>query len=104
MKESEYLSEMYQDSYYPDFLVDKIKAALKEVAAILENGETNITVVQAALDKAVLAINDLVEEFEDNDSELETVARESIAVTVQKMLESYHINIDLEEALRERDW
>ncbi len=104
MKESDYLSEMYQDSYYPDFLVDKIKAALKEVAAILENGETNLTVVQAALDKATLAINDLVEEFEDNDSELETVARESIAVTVQKMLQSYHINIDLEEALRERDW
>lgn len=104
MKESEYLSEMYQDSYYPDFLVDKIKAALKEVVAILENGETNITVVQAALDKATLAINDLVEEFEDNDSELETVARESIAVTVQKMLQSYDINIDLEEALRERDW
>ena len=30
------LDEMYQDEYYPDFLVDKVKAALQEVIDLLE--------------------------------------------------------------------
>ncbi|MTD39066.1 hypothetical protein GIX45_10520 [Erwinia sp. CPCC 100877] len=104
MNDSEYLNDMYQDSYFPDFLVDKIKEILKGVVTILENGETDITVIQPALDKATLAINELQQEFDDNNSEIETVARDSIAVTVEKFLKKYNINIDLEEALREREW
>ena len=33
------LAEMYQDDYYPDFLVDKISALLRKVIALLENDE-----------------------------------------------------------------
>lgn len=50
------------------------------------------------------AINDLQEEFDENDSEIETVARESIAVTVGDILGWFGIDIDTETALRERDW
>ena len=32
------LDEMYQDEYYPNFLVDKIKNALHEVIKLLETG------------------------------------------------------------------
>ena len=35
------LAEMYQDDYYPDFLVDKISALLRKVIALLENDETD---------------------------------------------------------------
>ena len=48
------------------------------------------------------AINDLKEEFDENDSEVETVARESIAVTVRDILGWFGIDIDTETALRER--
>ena len=51
-----------------------------------------------------LAINDLQEEFEENDSEIETVARDSIAVTLEYILQWFDIAIDVETALRERDW
>jgi hypothetical protein len=34
MKETDYLEDMYRDSYFPNFLVDKIKGYLKEVVSV----------------------------------------------------------------------
>ena len=73
------LDEMYQDDYYPE-------------------------VVQETLDEAVCGINDLQDEFFENDSEIETVARDCIGDTVAYILEWFGIPIDMEEAIRERDW
>ena len=98
------LDEMYQDNYYPTFLVDKVKDELQKVIDLLESGETDTEVVQETLDEAVCGINDLQEEFDENDSEIETVARECIAATVAYILEWFGIPIDTEEAIRERDW
>ena len=47
-----------------------------------------------------LAINDLQEEFDENDSEIETVARDSIGVTVGYILDWFGIDIDVEDAIR----
>ena len=80
------LEEMYQDNYYPTFLVDKVKDELQKVIALLESGETDTEVVQETLDEAVCGINDLQEEFDEHDSEIETVARECIAATVAYIL------------------
>lgn len=64
--------------------------------------------VQETLDNAVCGINELQEEFDENDSEIETVARDCIGVTVAYILEwfniPFNIPIDMEEAIRERDW
>lgn len=98
------LDDMYQDDYYPHFLVDKVKNELQTVIDVLESGETDTGAVQEKLDEAVCAINALQEEFDENDSEIETVARESIAATVAYILEWFDIPIDIEEAVRERDW
>ena len=70
------LDEMYQDEYYPDFLVDKIKDELQKVIDLLESGETDTEVIQETLDEAVCGINDLQDEFYENDSEIETVQRD----------------------------
>ena len=75
------LDEMYQDDYYPAFLVEKVKDELQKGIALLGSGE-----------------------FDENDSEIETVARECIAATVAYILEWFGIPIDTEEAIRERDW
>ncbi|GFH96625.1 hypothetical protein IMSAGC003_03184 [Lachnospiraceae bacterium] len=98
------LDEMYQDEYYPDFLVDKVKGELQKVIELLETGETDTEVIQERLDEVVCAINDLQEEFYENDSEIETVARDCIGETVGYVLEWFGIPIDVEEAIRERDW
>ena len=98
------LDEMYQDEYYPNFLVDKIKDELQKVIDLLETGENDIEVIQKKLDESVCAINELQEEFDENDSEIETVARDCIGETVGYVLEWFGIPIDMEEAIRERDW
>lgn len=98
------LDDMYQDDYYPEFLVDKIKNELQKVINLLETGEMDLLIIQDKFDEAVCAINDLQEEFDENDSEIETVARESIGATVAYILEWFNIPIDVEEAIREREW
>ena len=98
------LDEMYQDEYYPNFLVDKVKDELQKAINLLETGETDTEIIQKKLDEAICAINDLQEEFDENDSEIETVARDCIGETVGYILEWFGIPIDVEEAIREREW
>ncbi len=98
------LYEMYDDDYYPNFLVDKIKAELDKVEAVLAGGEKDTAIIQQHFDTMTQAINDLEDEFDENDSEIETVARESIGEAVDYLLQKYRIDIDVEEAIREREW
>ena len=96
-----YLEDMYNDDYYPRFLKD----CIVEVVEFLEKEEyEDLEEVQEKLDEMTEKINDLQEEFDENDSEIETVARDSIRVTVEKILNYFGIDIDIEEAIRERDW
>ncbi|MBH5316327.1 hypothetical protein I6N90_00710 [Paenibacillus sp. GSMTC-2017] len=99
-----YLLDMYNDSYYPTFLVDKVKELILEVVRFLESGTHSNEAIQVELDKMTIAINDLQEEFDEHDSEIETVARESIGATIEAILHAYKVDIDSETAIRERDW
>ena len=98
------LNEMYQDDYYPNFLVDKIKNELQKVIDLLETGEKDINIIQEKMDEIICSINNLQDEFDENDSEIETVARDCIGETVGYILDYFDIPIDVEEAIRERDW
>lgn len=98
------LSEMYQDEYFPDFLVDKVRNQVQKVIGFLETGESDLDKIQEKFDEMTEAINELQEEFEENDSELETAARESIGQTVEYILKWFGIDIDVEEAMEQRDW
>jgi len=98
------LSEMYQDDYFPDFLVDKIRDLLQQVIELLETGETDLAVIQNRFDEIVEEINDLQDEFAANDSEIETVARDSIGESVDYILHWFNIDIDVEDAIGARDW
>ena len=100
----ELLAEMYRDEYFPDFLVDKVKELIQNVIDFLETGERDIEKVQRKFDEMTLAINALEEEFEENDSELETVARDSIGLTVMYILKWFDLYLDVEDAIQEREW
>jgi len=104
MKEIIFLKGMYQDSYYPKFLVDKIKDLLEQIACYLEQGPHPLEEIQVKFDEITRAINDLEDEFLEHDSEIETVARDSIALTVMDILDVYNVKLDIEDALREREW
>ncbi|MBN1801302.1 MAG: hypothetical protein JW891_07335 [Candidatus Lokiarchaeota archaeon] len=98
------LEEMYKDPYFPKRLVDKVKEAILKVIKYLEKGEHSLKDVQEKFDEMTNYINDLQDEFEENGSELETGARESIWETIDYVVKYFNIDIDGEEALRERDW
>ncbi|MGE7689767.1 DUF5713 family protein [Lysinibacillus sp. NPDC097214] len=104
MKEIIFLKGMYQDSYYPKFLVDKIKVLLEQIVRYLEQGPHSLEDIQVKFDEITRAINDLEDEFLEHDSEIETVARDSIALTVMDILDVYNVKLDIEDALREREW
>ncbi|MEY9977288.1 hypothetical protein ABH968_002234 [Lysinibacillus sp. RC79] len=95
---------MYQDSYYPKFLVDKIKGILEQIVRYLEQGPHSLEDIQVKFDEITRAINDLEDEFLEHDSEIETIARDSIALTVIDILDVYNVKLDIEDALREREW
>ena len=100
----EFLPEMYEDSYFPNSEVDKVKAAIQKVVTYLEKGETSTKKIQKKLDDMTWTINELQDDFADHDSDIETGARESIAETVGRVLAHFNVDIDIEEAIRERDW
>ncbi len=100
----DYLKDMYADDYFPNFLVDKVKDLIRNTVSYIEGGNRSKEEIQASFDKMTIGINELAEEFEENDSELETGARESIGDTVDKILTYFNIDIDIEEAIRARDW
>ena len=100
----EYLKDMYEDGYFPNFLVDKVKKLIKSTVSFIEESNHSKEEIQASFDKMTLGINELSEEFEENDSEIGTGARESIGDTVDKILNYFNIEIDVEEAIREREW
>lgn len=98
------LTDMYSDEYYPKFLVDKVKDEITKVIGYLEEGEHTNEEIQRQFDVMTIAINELQDEFDENDSEIETVARESIADAVFHILSYFNIDIDCETAIGERDW
>jgi ankyrin repeat protein len=100
----DYLSAMYGDSYFPEPLVDKVKALIVKVVEFLNKGVYTTEEVQAKFDAMTIGINKLQKKFEEKDSEIETMARESIAETVEEIIAHYKLKIDTETALRERDW
>ncbi len=96
--------DMVRDDYFPDFLVKRIQIMLREFARWLQSAQCTYGDIQAKLDQIVRSINEMEAEFHENDSEIETMARESIAESVYAILHFYGIQMDIEEALRERDW
>jgi hypothetical protein len=100
-----FFSGMYSDPYFPDFLVDKLKATLIGVCADIENKRpANIDELYTFTHAATEKINALQVEFEQNDSEIETAAREEIAEEFAFVAEAYGFDADIEELIAPREW
>lgn len=106
IRDHQFLAEMYDDDYFPKFLVNKCKAILtglcESLEATLPKGIIEVfALTHAAVDK----INKLAKEFEKRDSELETNAREAIAGDFHFILQAYGFGeIDVEDAISNREW
>jgi uncharacterized protein DUF5713 len=106
IKEYEFLPGMYADGYFPRFLVDKLKEVLVKLCEDIESEsppdtESLLKLTHAATER----INELAEEFDENGSDLETVAREVIADDFEHIVRTYGFNdVDIEEVIAPREW
>lgn len=101
-----FLSAMYRDTYFPDQCVDKGKQILIELCFQIEQSKPeNVEELYQLTHSATDKFNDLQEDFEENDSEIETVARDCIGSDFEFIAHSYGFeDADIEELIGTRDW
>ncbi len=99
------LTEMYDDVYFPTHLVDRIKEILVDMCRAIERRQpADVAALYPLTHAATERINRLQDEFFDAESEIETVARESIAGSFAKIAAAYGFDADTEELVATRDW
>lgn len=98
------LEELYEDSFYPDFLIDKIKYLLEDFINFVEQKPKNMADVGDKIYDLIQNANSLQYEFLDNDSEYDNIARECLIRNLEYIIQWFHLSINLEEALAEREW
>ena len=100
------LADMVSDSYYPAALVAKGQQILVRLAErIEEHSPRDLDALYRLTHAATEEFNRLAEEFENADSEIETVARDAISEDFGFLADVYGYNdADLEELVAPRDW
>lgn len=106
IKQYEFLKEMYSDGYFPNFLVDKCKSILIELSAKIENQKPqSLEELYELTHAATDLFNEMENEFHENDSEIETGARECIAADFEFIAKAYGFeDADIEELIETREW
>ncbi len=100
-----FLNEMYQDSYFPNPVVDKVKKVLLYMCEQIEETQPKTDAALLVLTHAATErINDLQQDFWDNESEIETAARDCIGMDFDFIVRTYGFDIDVEEVIATRDW
>ncbi len=100
-----FLEGMYADSYFPKPLVDKVKIILLEFCFNIEkDAPKNLDELYKLSHAATGKINDLQGEFAQHQTEIETAAREVIAIDFDFISSSYGFKADVEELISNRDW
>ena len=105
LKNYSFLDCMYKDSYFPKFLVDKCRVVLLKLCRKIETEEPeNLTELYFLTQKATIEINDLQDEFYENNSEIETGARECLGANFNFISKAYGFDADIEELIETREW
>ena len=100
-----FLKDMYKDNYFPNFLVDKGKNILLDLCFKIEREKPKDEAgVYRLTHNAIEMFNDLQDEFYENDSEIETAARDAIGTDFRFILSAYSYDVDIEEAMAPREW
>ena len=105
MKAHLFLRDMYEDSYFPDLCVDKVKEVLVRLCERIEQDQpADLDALYRLTHAATEDINDLEDFFGEHDSEIETGAREAIAADFERIASAYGFDADIEELIAPRDW
>jgi hypothetical protein len=105
VKEYTFLDCMYDDSYFPTFLVDKCKTIFLNLCFEIETKKpSNLEELYKLTHVSTNKLNGLQNEFYDNNSEIETGARECFVENFEFVANTYGFEADLEELIATREW
>jgi hypothetical protein len=100
-----FLSEMFEDDYFPKAQVEKAKSILVRLCEEIERRRpADLPALYLLTHAATEEFNALAGEFEENDSEIETAARDCIGTDFANIAEFYGFDADIEELIAPRDW
>lgn len=100
-----FLAEMFEDSYYPNALVEQGKNILLTLCRRIEEQQPQtLAAFYVLTHEATEAFNALQEAFWEQDSEIETMARECIGADFRFIAKAYDFDADIEEIIAPRDW
>lgn len=104
--EHHFLEEMYQDSYFPNHLVDQCKAILLQLCANIEQKQPqSLDELYQLSHIATEQINDMEAAFDEHDSEIETVARDCLGMDFLFIAQAYDFtDADAEDLIAPREW
>lgn len=102
----DFLADMTADSYFPQPQVDKGKLILVRLCEQIEAQKpADLAALYVLTHAATEEFNALAAEFEENGSELETVARDTIGTDIAHIAEAYGFtDADIEDLIEPRDW
>ena len=104
VREYTFLQPMLADTYFPKHLVAKGQDLLRQLAERIEREAPEGEAVYGLTRATTEAFNELQDEFWEAGSEIETAAREAIGGDVAFILKAYGYDVDIEEAIGNRDW
>ena len=105
MQERSMLADMYDDPYFPEHVVDQCKAVLVEMCHRIETEQPkDLESLYMITHQATERLNGLQDVFEENDSEMETGARESLGMEFDFIAKAYGFDADVEELIAPREW
>ena len=104
VRDHAFLQAMLADNYFPKHLVGKGQHLLRLLAERIEREEPEGEAVYGPTRATAQAFNELQEEFLEAGSEIETAARDAIGGDVEFILKAYGYDVDIEEAIGNRDW
>ncbi|WP_412540061.1 DUF5713 family protein [Longispora sp. K20-0274] len=101
-----FLQPLYEDTYFPNHVVDRGRAILLRLCERIEaERPSDLAALYALTHAATEEFNLLEAEFETAGSEIETVAREVIAEDFWFVASAYGFaDADAEELIATRDW
>ncbi|EET83345.1 DUF5713 family protein [Acinetobacter radioresistens] len=101
----ELLTPMFEDEYYPDELVSRIKQLLLQFSEKITASSLSQTDIYSSAQEIIVQINKMKPKFEQMDSSLDDAAADYIAEAMMMVVqEAGYLDIDMEELVANREW
>ena len=101
----ELLTPMFEDEYYPDELVSRIKQLLLKFSEKITASSLSNTDIYSSAQEIIVQINKMKPKFEQMDSSLDDAAADYIAEAMMMVVqEAGYLDIDMEELVANREW